>query len=233
MSRIIHQAVVLGTLLIMVHPAAQSGSLRITPTRIELDENRPAQVLTVFNSGSTRSLIQLSAFEWAQEGNEDDYRATDDIIASPPVFELVPGERQVIRVGLRKRDAARKHAAYRVYIQEVPTDPAPIANTLNMVLRIGVPLFVNPSDALPAALEWRLTCDDAERRILWIRNAGGKAAHILDLAIGNQHTVRALYVLSGAERAIEFSTSSADIRSFSIRASSDQGESHAQVACVA
>ena len=69
--------------------------------RVDLGAAGKTAVLTLKNTGDTPSLVQADPTQWAQEAGQDRYAPSDALIVSPPIFELSPGQEQVVRVGLR------------------------------------------------------------------------------------------------------------------------------------
>jgi fimbrial chaperone protein len=133
---------------------AVAGSLRVGPTRLDLSVRHPVVVLEVQNTGGSAALAQLDTFAWRQAGGGDLLEPTADIIVTPTVMELAPGETRLVRVGLRQANAAEVERSYRLFVREVPTEGGP---ALRFALRIGVPVFALAAQAgvVPADLGWR------------------------------------------------------------------------------
>src|SRR5689334_9520974 len=108
-------------MLLVVHAASGAGALRVAPTRLDMPQDQHAVSLTVTNTGSESTLLQLDLEHWSQERGADEYSAADDLIVSPPIFTLDAGAQQVVRVGRRKNDAPSIERAWRLFVQEVPT----------------------------------------------------------------------------------------------------------------
>jgi fimbrial chaperone protein len=190
-------------LLAISMPIAQAGSLRVAPTRLEISDSRPV-MLTVTNSGSQASLIQLEAKRWTQDSGADEYADAGDIIASPPIFRLEPGAEQIVRIGRREPHAPVQEQAYRIFVQEVATATNPSATELNVLLRVGVPLFVKPVEAEPAKIEFSLACAASSTLALRLHNSGGRAIRIDHIVIegneGGSQKAAAVYLLAGVTR---------------------------------
>lgn len=131
-----------------------AGTFQVTPVRVELSATRGTAALTVSNNGSAAVVIQLQSAAWAQEAGVDQYSPTDDLIATPPIFTIQPGANQVVRVGLRRRPDANTELSYRLYLQEVPPAPELGFQGLQVALRIGIPVFVEPSLKTSASLSF-------------------------------------------------------------------------------
>jgi fimbrial chaperone protein len=181
----------------------EAGSLRVAPTLLEIADSRPV-MLTITNSGSQPSLIQLEAKRWTQDSGADEYGDAGDIIASPPIFRLEPGAEQTVRIGRRDSQSPAQEHAYRIFVQEVATAANTSATELNVLLRVGVPLFVKPIQAAPAKIEFSLACPASSTMALRLHNSGGRTTRIDQIMIegneGGSQKASALYLLAGATR---------------------------------
>jgi fimbrial chaperone protein len=135
-------------------PAA-GGSFGVSPTVVELSASHRMDVITVHNQSDTPALIQVRATAWSQRDGADRYEETQELLATPPVFELPAASEQIIRVALRRDPDAARELTFRVFVQEVPTGLPIIANGLKVALRLGIPVFVLPAQpgARPS-LQW-------------------------------------------------------------------------------
>jgi fimbrial chaperone protein len=223
-------------MLLIAQVVSGAGSLRVSPTRLDLPHGRRAVALTVANTGSAATLMQLELKRWSQAAGTDDYSAADDLIVSPPIFTLDAGAEQVVRVGRRNASGPPSaEVAYRLFVQEVPTPAsgAP-AKELNVVLRIGIPIFATPPEAKPAALEWHLQCRADASPVLLVVNRGGRAQRLDELSAraGDAlHTERALYVLAGSTRALPLTNMPASARSVHLSGISGKDRVEGAAAC--
>ena len=72
--------------------------VEVSPVMLELPAGAASTVLTVANRGTQRAAIQVRGFEWKQSPTEDPLSPTGALLISPPLFELEPGETQVVRL---------------------------------------------------------------------------------------------------------------------------------------
>ena len=142
----------------------QAGSLRVGPMRVDLSTRHPIAVLEVQNTGDSATLAQLDQFAWSQAGADDVLEPTTDLITTPLVLNLTPGETRQVRVGLRQATPAAAEHNYRLFVREVtPTFSAALG--LRFAVRIGVPVFVAPVEArggtvsLASELSWHWVPD--------------------------------------------------------------------------
>lgn len=195
------------TLLALGTPA-WGASFSISPVRIELSPQETTVAVTVANTGEDPVSIQLRVFSWRQEGNEDRLEPTRDLIATPPLFSIAPGESQIVRVGLRRPPQSAREVPFRAIFEEIPGPPPPKGGpALRINLRISIPVFYAPNETLKPALAWTLARKEAGKLTLTARNSGGASAQIGDLALARPGAAAQLveqknfaYVLPGAER---------------------------------
>lgn len=131
---------------------ASAGSLTVFPVRIQLSPDEPVQTMTVRNSGGEASRVQMRVYQWSQQAGEDVLSDTREILANPPLFEIVPETEQVARFGLRAQ-AADVERSYRVIVEEVPIEGSGRVGEVRTLLRLSIPIFVPP--ATPAmSIAW-------------------------------------------------------------------------------
>ncbi|HMA10699.1 MAG TPA: molecular chaperone [Steroidobacteraceae bacterium] len=148
-------SVACATLLCLAAASAAAGSFSVAPTRVEFDAGRRTAVVTINNPDASPLTVQVAAVDWQQPGGADSYAPTADILATPPVFTVAPNSEQIVRIALRRAPGGGNELPYRIFFQEVPPAPKPGSNTLNVALRVGIPVFVQGrcDEALPA-LRW-------------------------------------------------------------------------------
>jgi len=190
--------------------AAYGAKLAIMPVQIDLSTKKPTSIIRVANDGNTRSIIQIDLVSWQQGKEGDMYESTEDLLAVPTLFELEPGEKQLIRIGLRKPPEPDNERAYRLYFAEVPDESVPKEGAVRVLLRIGVPVFVLPNLPATPALEWKASCVKGKLRLAGT-NVGNVNTRILGLSLVRSTDKKELAqlksagtILAGAERLWEF-----------------------------
>ncbi len=144
------------TLLGSCFGPAEAGSLSINPIRLDLDEAHPTAAMTLENKGTGAVVVQLRLMRWLANGEFEHYEPTDDIVATPPIMTVRPGQPQVVRVGLNRTPDAQRELSYRLFLEEVPPPPTLGYQGVQVAIRIGVPLFVAAEQSARPALRWRL-----------------------------------------------------------------------------
>jgi fimbrial chaperone protein len=164
--------------------ASLAGSFEVNPIRVDLSPAARSAAVTVRNSGAEQVVVQISVQAWSQESGKDVLGNTSDVIISPPIATIPAGQEQVVRIGLRRAPDAQQELSYRLFLQEVPPPPQPGFQGLQVALRIGLPIFVQPrSGPAKATLVW-----DAQLRAdgsvaLKLQNRGTGHIQISDVAM--------------------------------------------------
>lgn len=218
-------------------PLAHAGSFTVNPVRVTLSPGHAVAAITVRNAGSDASVIQLETFRWTQQDGKDVLTPSREILATPPIFTLLPGGSQIVRVGLRREPDAQHELTYRLILREVPP-PQPIAQGLRVALAISMPVFVVAAHPSFSNLQWQAQRLADGRIQLQATNTG--SAHVqvgsiqLSLPGSAAPAVResvATYVLPGNARSWTFKSSVAlPVGSvLALQASTDGGDVQAKV----
>jgi fimbrial chaperone protein len=201
----------IATLCMMWSLVASAGALRVGPTRIELSVKRPVVTLEVQNTTETSTLAQIDVFSWTQMGGDDVLVPTTDLIATPLVLNLAPGETRVVRVGLRQPNRDPIEQNYRLFVREVP--PAFSSGPgLQFAVRIGVPVFVLPVDR-PGAVHasemgWRWITDIDHCMAVQLSNPATRHERVFAAEILSRdgellwRSSDPVYVLAGSSRIV-------------------------------
>jgi fimbrial chaperone protein len=188
---------------------AAAGSLGVGPTLVELTAKQPVAVLKVRNTGDSPSIVQMETLAWHQDDGNDNYIATDELLATPEVFELAPGAQREVRVGLRSANVTDNERSYRVYVREVPPKTGKTEQQLSFAVRIGVPVFASRAKrAGNDKLSWKLQPGDSGCPKLALRSLSPSRQRISRLRLTAGRTIlwdsdAPVYVLAGATRLVE------------------------------
>ncbi|HTI66917.1 MAG TPA: molecular chaperone [Caulobacteraceae bacterium] len=211
---------------------AAAAAISVAPVLIEFDAGRRTAVLEVAGPSAEPVTVQVRLFRWSQSGGEDVYEPTDDIGFSPPMFQLPPGGRQVVRLLLRAGPPAEREAAYRVFVDEIPGADRPGA--VQMQIRMILPLFVAPREPGGAVLQWRGAHEPGSGlATVTARNTGSRRVRLQDLAYledGRAHPIApglSGYVLAGEGRSWSFPAPAAE--AVELTAATDTGALRAAV----
>lgn len=186
---------------------ARATSLEITPIAVHLVPGAKATTIEVANRGGVPAAIQLRAFAWSQNGNQDVLTPTPDILLSPPIFTLGTDGSQTIRLMLRRGASAAGERTYRLLIDEVPATN-PRAQQVQVAMRLSLPVIVGSAAPKARALQWRAMRGGDGQITLSAINLGRAFERVQSIAVttADGHARTAVtsaansYILAGAER---------------------------------
>ncbi len=134
-------------LLMLVNPHdASSGEFRVTPIRLDFDDETRTAIVNVLTEGPDKLNLQIRALEWTQDANgKDVYTDTSDIIFFPRIMTVEGGEEKSLRAGVQMPPPAREKS-YRLFVEEIP-QPRKKAEGVNIsiAIRFGIPVFIKPA----------------------------------------------------------------------------------------
>jgi fimbrial chaperone protein len=148
------QAVAAILLLLCIDPLSRAQALSVSPVNLVLLSGDRSAILTLTNKGENETTVQIRIFAWNQQDDKDQLTETAAIMAGPPMATIAPGGNQIIRLLLRQ-PAQGREATYRILVDQIP----PAVKTgggLQMVLRLSIPVFVQPPTAASSHLQFRL-----------------------------------------------------------------------------
>lgn len=133
---------------------ASAASLQVSPISLEFAPKEQAQSLWLSNTGTVPLRAQVRVQQWTQTAEGDQLSPTRELLASPPVVEIPPGDRQMIRIIRPQGGVPAREESYRLIVDELPSaavaGPGGTAPAgLQFLLRYSVPVFVSPVDPLP------------------------------------------------------------------------------------
>lgn len=184
-----------------------SNAILLWPLDPVVEAAEPGAALWVENRGQRPATMQVRVLAWTQDAGEHRHGPQDDIIGTPAIFRVEPGQRQFIRLTRTRAAPAGTEQAYRVLIDElpdarshpmaavdVPPPAAPVRSGLRFQLRYSIPLFSYGAGLASrkhadvpdeVRLQWRQG-GTADARWIEIRNAGRRHAKLVDLDVRGQ-----------------------------------------------
>lgn len=156
----------------------------VDPVRIDLSPQQQTAVLQVRNNSDQATTIQIKAVSWSQQAGKEVYEPTRELLVSPPAFTLAAKAEQLVRVALRRTADPASELSYRINLQEIPPPPAPGFVGLQVALRVGLPVFVQPltGKASPKAV-WTAAALDDKRIKVGLDNQGNAHLQVSELAL--------------------------------------------------
>lgn len=144
--RRIARPVLISSLLLSSSLAVAAG-LQVSPISLSLQARETASGLTLSNTSNTVVQAQVRVQQWTQDDSGDTLAPSRGLLASPPMIELQPGERQLVRIIRAKappQGAGAVEDAYRLLVNEVPIKLPENTSGLQFALSYSLPVFVQP-----------------------------------------------------------------------------------------
>lgn len=134
--------------------------LQLAPIPIEVEAPQSAAVLSLGNRASAEVALQARVFRWTQEQGEDRLTPTNEVVVSPPVTSVPPGQTLTLRVVRLATQPPAVEETYRIWVDELPAAKRKArGRSLNILMRYSVPVFFTPAQASreEPRLAWQLT----------------------------------------------------------------------------
>jgi len=211
--------------------AALSGTIGIAPLRVDFDHETRSAVMQIFNTGEESLAMQVEPLRWTQSAEgEDQYETASEVVAVPPVFQLAPGETQLVRVGLlSERPHALREQTYRLFFTELPAPVEPGTRAgLRMRLRVSVPVFSAALAEPQPELQLLGVALHNDRLQIRLQNSGNSHLRVAELQLlsgsgGQWRNANARYILAGGTRNFYFDDLPTDANFSRLRAVTDDG----------
>jgi len=182
---------------------AGAQSLSVLPVNIQMAPGEQATTLTVTNQGASKTAVQIRAYAWNQDGDQDELKPSNEVVISPPIASIAPGDSQVVRLILRQPPQG-KEATYRILLDQIP--PAAEPGVVHLVLRLSIPIFAQPATRANAHVEFHAEVKDGNTYLV-ANNDGLRHEAIRDIELstsdGRKMKLEAgasPYVLAGTTR---------------------------------
>ena len=188
---------------LLAAPAA-AAEFSVTPIRLYFERGARSAAVTVSNDDTRPLRMQLRLVEWTQDAEgKDVHRDSDDLVYFPRMMTVQPGEKRLVRVGL-KTPARAAERTYRLYLDELPGEIRQAASGLNFTIRFALPVFLPAAvDAPPRGAIEAVSLREGKLRIA-VRNTGNRHFRIASITARSPAAFTAeaagWYLLAGASR---------------------------------
>lgn len=149
---------------LLLQAAAGAADIAVMPVGLSLGGGHDREAITVTNQGQEPVTMQVETVSWNQIDGDDRYTPTHDLLVNPPLFNVAPGQSQVLRVGLRRPPGGEREVAYRLFLRQVPLPPsAPLphpdeagsdGSRIRVLLELRLPVYVTPAKIIRDQ-QWR------------------------------------------------------------------------------
>ena len=155
---------------------ARCGTFTVTPVRIQVSASRPNAILQVANRDDEPVTLQVHVVAWSFDGQKDVLVDSDEVMLNPPIAVIGAHQTQAIRMGLRKLNDGVQERSYRLILEEVPRPAKPGFVGVRTIVKISIPIFASPKNAIAPKLSWQAVKTSDLRVKLIATNQG--SAHI-------------------------------------------------------
>lgn len=164
-------------------PTAVASGLQVSPIGLRVAAAEQAQALWLTNTGTDTLHAQVRVFRWTQADGKDVFEATRDLVVSPPMVTIAPGDRQLVRIIRQVAPPSDgTEAAYRVIVDELPVGGADKGG-LKFVLRYSVPVFIAPAGDPTVSATLRASVEaSGDGMVLRVHNSGKGHAQLADVS---------------------------------------------------
>ena len=180
------------------------AAILIWPTNVFIHSKEKGAALWLENRGKTVQTYHMRIYAWSQKDGRDELSEQNGLVGSPPIMEIEPGKRQLVRLIRTQTPPAGKEITYRIIFDEIPpTRPETVDKThgIKFRMRYSIPVFVFgeglSSQSLPGNekndkdkpqtipyLSWRIK-NVNKQKTLEIRNSGPVHVHLMNLTFGS------------------------------------------------
>src|SRR5579863_2191714 len=186
--------------------AAQAGSFEVNPVILVLSGSHTSDVVRVTNTGVQPVVVQAQLYAWSQVNGSNAYADSRDLVMTPPIFTIPAGGEQLVRIGLRNPQGPAHELNYALFLAEVPPSKGQHLG-LQIALRVGMPVFVEPSNDIAPDLHWTLARTSGGELTVTANNTGPGHAEVKNFSLTREGNKTPLvqanggYVLAGQSRA--------------------------------
>lgn len=196
--------------------AAATAQALISPVVVEFaPRQKVATVRLTLSDKVTRPMrLQAQLLRWRQDIHGAAItESSEDLVVTPRIAELKPGQQQVLRVALRGLLPADSEMAYRLVLEDV-AEPASMdlggGAAVNFRMAYDLPVLVPPRGPVRKALRWT-SCQAASPAsaggiCVRVANAGNRRVKVQSLTVSGDGWQQSLHlkegenVLAGDER---------------------------------
>lgn len=181
--------------LALLSQPALAASLQVSPILLEFAPQEQTQALWLRNTGSVPLRAQVRVQRWTQAEGEDQLASTRELVASPAMVEVAPGERQLVRIVRPQLAPIAQEQAYRLIVDELPGDRQEESSGLQFLLRYSIPVFIGtptPGRPAPSSTPTDISTLSASLQDgqLHVANQGGRRVRISQLVWANPDASR-------------------------------------------
>jgi fimbrial chaperone protein len=166
--------------------AAGAAGVDITPIKVTFSPAESGKTLQLTNNNDDLFAAKISVKKWLHDNNTDQYLDTKDLIITPLTCSILPGQKQILVVGLLNQQRGPEEQAYRIFIDELPGPLTPTTNTsVSINFQFLIPIYVAPLGAEIHKITWNIVKKSNNSLLVTIANNGNVHLSISSMQIQN------------------------------------------------
>lgn len=202
--------------LLLAAPAARASNFTVTPTEVNLSASATSALVTLRNGNKTPLRFEITLFKWSEdEKGQMQLEPSADVTFFPKLVELPASGSRNIRIGINPGMSRDIEQSFRIFVEELPDQSAPSANTVAIRTKVGIPVFVRPVKPVRTAVIESVSVEGGKVRTR-VRNTGNLHINVESIAVKGTGTAafskegQGWYVLPGATRIFEVAMTAAE-----------------------
>lgn len=169
----------------------RGAMVSLAPLRLELAGAETSAILRVSNPSAREVGVQVRIFAWSQSNSTDAYAASSDVMISPSIVQIAPGQTQIFRV-TRRDTPTDGEKRFRIAVDQLPDPAMEAAGEAQARIRFTIPLLLDRDKAAPALAQWQIDAGG-----LKLTNAGGQTIRIAGVEVTDATGTKVDAPLSG------------------------------------
>jgi fimbrial chaperone protein len=204
--------------------AATASNFTVTPTEVNLSASATSALVTLRNGGKTPLRFEITLVKWSEdERGKMTLDPSSDVTFFPKLVELPGGASRNIRIGINPGLARDVEQSFRLFVEELPDQSAPVANAVALRTKMGIPVFVRPAKPARSAAIDGVSVENG-KVLTRIRNTGNLHVNVENIIVkGTGGSAvptftkegQGWYVLPGATRIFEVPMTAAECKATS------------------
>lgn len=166
----------------LVSGRASAALLQVEPILLELNAPANSGTLTIRNDEDIDVSVQTRVFQWVQIDGHESLTPTTDVVASPPIVTLAPGDDYLIRIVRTAKTVVQGEESYRLWVDQLPASQQLSQNGVNILIRQSIPVFFRALQLTRPCVSWTL-CLETGRLLIIAKNSGDARLRIASLRL--------------------------------------------------
>ena len=208
--------------LLLAPHAATAANFTVTPTEVNLSPSATSALVTIRNGSKLPLRFEITLVSWSEdERGKMVLNPSSEVTFFPKLVELPAGASRNIRIGINAGTARDVELSFRLFVEELPDQSAPVANAVALRTKVGIPVFVRPAKPSRTAVIDGVSVENG-KVLTRVRNTGNLHINVETISVRGAGGSAAptftkegpgWYVLPGATRIFEVPMTATECKS--------------------